>query len=95
MVHFTHTLYFHLPSARDNTVATCERSHHFFFTLTRVISHIQYMNKMTDSCRTRKGLANIDKINDVSQMVIEELVDSPANVGNKNILQNLNTNTNI
>ena len=33
------TLYFHSPSARDNTVATHEISHHNY-TLTRVISHI-------------------------------------------------------
>ena len=26
--HFTRTLYFHSPSARDNTVATCEISRH-------------------------------------------------------------------
>ena len=26
--HFTRTLYFHSPSARDNTVATREISHH-------------------------------------------------------------------
>ena len=33
--HFTRPLYFHSPSARDNTVATREISHH---TLTSVIS---------------------------------------------------------
>ena len=35
--HFTCTLYFHLPSARDNTVATREIS---YFTLTHVINLI-------------------------------------------------------
>ena len=37
--HFTRTLYFHSPSARDNTVATHEISRHNY-TLTRVISLI-------------------------------------------------------
>ena len=39
--HFTRTLYFHSPSARDNTVATREISRHI--SLTRVISLIYYI----------------------------------------------------
>ena len=50
--HFTRTLYFHLPAAHDNTVATREISRHYS-TLTHIISHI-----FTSHAQVTRGYMN-------------------------------------